>query len=174
MDAAHGSELVCSYPACRNSGVRFLFCTYCDAAISRRGFKTKHVHDDLQRSEAEGGGRDHIIMPSFVDKKRKESFRNHSRDSLGDSSQEEDSSLEGGVADGSTKVLNVGVQNAHKKQKGSGESLRMKELKRDWTRLLTESRDHVNGPDAEGKRALWLQKVESIYDEYSNLRKFDL
>jgi hypothetical protein len=47
-DAAHGSNLVCSYPSCRNSGVRFLYCKYCDAAISRRGFKIKHSHPELQ------------------------------------------------------------------------------------------------------------------------------
>ena len=62
----------------------------------------------------------------------------------------------------------------HKKRSAKKkESLRIEELKRDWTRLLEESRDHRDAPDAESKRADWLQKVESIYDEYSTLSTLD-
>jgi hypothetical protein len=43
-DTAHGTELVCSFPQCRNGGVKFLFCKFCNDAIARRSFRTQHLH----------------------------------------------------------------------------------------------------------------------------------
>jgi len=47
----HGTELICSYPSCRNGGVKFLYCLYCDAPVSRRTFKTQHAHQDQQKEK---------------------------------------------------------------------------------------------------------------------------
>jgi hypothetical protein len=52
----HGLELVCSYPSCRNKGIKFKYCFFCDDAISKRCFRPGHNHDDRlleQRQEAD-------------------------------------------------------------------------------------------------------------------------
>jgi len=47
--ALHGLELVCSFPKCRNNGVKFLYCYYCGDAVSKRCFRSGHSHEDLVR-----------------------------------------------------------------------------------------------------------------------------
>lgn len=95
---------------------------------------------------------------SEAKKKRKKSMM-----TVETSSQASTSSLEDGDGEGDKGTKTV------KKQK-KGESLRMKELKKDWTKLLDESRDHAgDSSDAEGKRKEWLAKCETIYDEYVTL-----
>lgn len=174
-ETPHGGELVCSYPACRNSGVRFLYCKYCDAAISRRGFKTKHVHQDLRNAEEGVSGHKPLSGLSQNDtKKRKYSFQPNN--TIPPDSESHDSSstteVQGEGADKSAEIKQWETDGQSKKPK-SAESLRMNELKRDWTRLLEESRDHCTSSDPDSKRAEWLRKVESIYDEYSTLGKLD-
>jgi hypothetical protein len=161
-DAPHGSELVCSYPSCRNSGVRFLYCKFCDAAISRRGFKSKHVHDDLRRASMKGTA----VFSSGSAKKRVRDDDDDEEEEPDDSSQDLSSDIES-----DEKGLTCGSEKKHFKKKR--DSLRMEELKRHWTRLLEECRDHCNTPNAKSKRAEWLQMVESIYDEFSSLGKLD-
>ncbi|KAG7348326.1 HSF-type DNA-binding protein [Nitzschia inconspicua] len=50
----HGMDLVCSYPACRNGGIKFLYCKYCDDVIAKRTFRVQHLHEDLVKEEAGG------------------------------------------------------------------------------------------------------------------------
>lgn len=45
-DVKHGDELVCSFPECRNSGVKFCFCTYCNIPVAKRNFRIRHNHCD--------------------------------------------------------------------------------------------------------------------------------
>lgn len=42
----HGAPLVCSFPACRDKGVKFLYCAYCKDACAKRQFRERHKHDD--------------------------------------------------------------------------------------------------------------------------------
>ena len=44
-DLEHGTELVCSYSACRNNGVKFCFCAYCQTPVAKRNFRKRHMHD---------------------------------------------------------------------------------------------------------------------------------
>ena len=43
----HGDGLVCSFPQCRNSGIKFRYCRFCDDAIARRNFK-RHQHSNQE------------------------------------------------------------------------------------------------------------------------------
>ncbi|CAJ1892191.1 unnamed protein product [Cylindrotheca closterium] len=43
-DAKHGEDLVCSYFACRNGGVKFRYCAYCMAPVAKRNFCRRHDH----------------------------------------------------------------------------------------------------------------------------------
>eukprot|EP00339_Tiarina_fusa_P000556 CAMPEP_0117014864 /NCGR_PEP_ID=MMETSP0472-20121206/11981_1 /TAXON_ID=693140 ORGANISM="Tiarina fusus, Strain LIS" /NCGR_SAMPLE_ID=MMETSP0472 /ASSEMBLY_ACC=CAM_ASM_000603 /LENGTH=953 /DNA_ID=CAMNT_0004718533 /DNA_START=69 /DNA_END=2930 /DNA_ORIENTATION=+ len=43
-DIKHGTELVCSYFACRNAGIKFRYCTYCKLPVAKRNFCKRHKH----------------------------------------------------------------------------------------------------------------------------------
>jgi hypothetical protein len=43
----HGDELVCSYSACRDAGVKFCFCTHCRIPVAKRNFRIRHNHCDF-------------------------------------------------------------------------------------------------------------------------------
>ena len=36
---------MCSFPACRNQGTKFLFCAVCGVPVSRRNFRNRHHHE---------------------------------------------------------------------------------------------------------------------------------
>ncbi|KAL3910440.1 MAG: hypothetical protein SGARI_002124, partial [Bacillariaceae sp.] len=40
----HGDPLICSYPECRNRGVKFLYCTFCKDPVAKRNFRNRHNH----------------------------------------------------------------------------------------------------------------------------------
>mmetsp|Transcript_28944 Transcript_28944/g.33309 ORF Transcript_28944/g.33309 Transcript_28944/m.33309 type:complete len:475 (+) Transcript_28944:125-1549(+) len=42
----HGEELICSFPVCRNSGVKFRFCTHCNIPVAKRNFRKTHLHNN--------------------------------------------------------------------------------------------------------------------------------
>lgn len=52
----HGDELVCSYPACRQAGVKFRYCLHCEVPVAKRNFRNRHRHcapEDLESEESE-------------------------------------------------------------------------------------------------------------------------
>jgi len=61
-DAKHGENLVCSYYACRNGGIKFRYCAYCMAPVAKRNFSRRHDHgmsknktaSSVQEEEDEG------------------------------------------------------------------------------------------------------------------------
>ena len=40
----HGDELMCSYPACRQAGVKFRYCLHCRVPVAKRNFRNRHRH----------------------------------------------------------------------------------------------------------------------------------
>jgi hypothetical protein len=40
----HGDELVCSFPACRQAGVKFRYCVDCKVPVAKRNFRNRHRH----------------------------------------------------------------------------------------------------------------------------------
>lgn len=44
----HGRELVCSFPGCRDGGVKFCYCNYCRVPVARRNFRLRHHHVDAK------------------------------------------------------------------------------------------------------------------------------
>jgi hypothetical protein len=49
----HGDSLTCSYPACRDSGIKFSFCVHCNIPVARRCFRMRHHHHS-EDNEAAG------------------------------------------------------------------------------------------------------------------------
>lgn len=62
----HGEELICSYFACRNTGVKFRYCSHCKVPVAKRNFRKRHKHgdgqggkgDDESASDEDEGGSD--------------------------------------------------------------------------------------------------------------------
>ncbi|CAB9503972.1 expressed unknown protein [Seminavis robusta] len=48
----HGEELICSYFACRNAGVKFRYCSHCKVPVAKRNFRKRHRHGDTDKSKA--------------------------------------------------------------------------------------------------------------------------
>ena len=44
---SHGEELVCSYAACRDAGVKFCYCSKCQTPVAKRNFRVRHNHCDF-------------------------------------------------------------------------------------------------------------------------------
>ena len=42
----HGAELTCSHLVCRQNGVKFRYCAYCEKAVAKRNFRKRHSHTD--------------------------------------------------------------------------------------------------------------------------------
>lgn len=40
----HGEELICSYFACRNAGIKFRYCSHCKVPVAKRNFRKRHKH----------------------------------------------------------------------------------------------------------------------------------
>lgn len=40
----HGEELICSYFACRNAGIKFRYCSQCKVPVAKRNFRKRHKH----------------------------------------------------------------------------------------------------------------------------------
>jgi hypothetical protein len=43
-DVKHGENLQCSFPQCRNEGVKFCYCLICGIPVAKRNFRQRHEH----------------------------------------------------------------------------------------------------------------------------------
>jgi hypothetical protein len=59
----HGEELICSYFACRNAGIKFRYCSHCKVPVAKRNFRKRHKHggEDIAMGADDSGGEDDII-----------------------------------------------------------------------------------------------------------------
>jgi hypothetical protein len=53
-DVVHGQDLVCSFPVCRDTGVKFRFCLHCRIPVAKRNFRLRHNH--LEAKPSGNGG----------------------------------------------------------------------------------------------------------------------
>mmetsp|Transcript_4042 Transcript_4042/g.6312 ORF Transcript_4042/g.6312 Transcript_4042/m.6312 type:complete len:666 (+) Transcript_4042:42-2039(+) len=49
----HGEELICSYFACRNAGIKFRYCTHCKVPVAKRNFRKRHKHGKTTSVDAD-------------------------------------------------------------------------------------------------------------------------
>eukprot|EP00977_Amphora_coffeiformis_P022314 scaffold10819_cov130-Amphora_coffeaeformis.AAC.1 len=54
----HGEELICSYFACRNAGIKFRYCSHCKVPVAKRNFRKRHKHggEDIPRGAGDDSG----------------------------------------------------------------------------------------------------------------------
>jgi hypothetical protein len=54
-NAQHGEELMCSYHACRITGIKFRYCAYCNVPVAKRNFGRRHQHGEVPDGESQSG-----------------------------------------------------------------------------------------------------------------------
>ena len=65
----HGDELMCSYPACRQAGVKFRYCLQCRVPVAKRNFRNRHRHgvpgeeDEWEDEESEEETNQDVCRP---------------------------------------------------------------------------------------------------------------
>jgi hypothetical protein len=54
----HGEELICSYFACRNAGIKFRYCSHCKVPVAKRNFRKRHKHggEDIPKGTGDDSG----------------------------------------------------------------------------------------------------------------------
>lgn len=54
----HGEELICSYFACRNAGIKFRYCSHCKVPVAKRNFRKRHKHggEDIAKGVGDDSG----------------------------------------------------------------------------------------------------------------------
>lgn len=143
----HGSDLICSHQFCREQGVKFQFCAYCQCPVAKRNFRNRHLHiDDAYPN---------IGPPAAVMKKR---------DICQPISQGEQKKLklEPGIITTDPPLLTQ--QPRQESNDGDNEDSSSEESEdkigreRQWTQLLH------NRPPGSDERALelWIQKVMEV------------
>jgi len=76
----HGEELICSYFACRNAGIKFRYCSQCKVPVAKRNFRKRHKHggDPVAggKGDESGGEEDNVAVkkgiPSQITASREE------------------------------------------------------------------------------------------------------
>lgn len=72
----HGEELICSYFACRNAGIKFRYCSQCKVPVAKRNFRKRHKHGGEPVAGGKGddsvGEENKKGIPSQITASRKE------------------------------------------------------------------------------------------------------
>jgi hypothetical protein len=86
----HGEELICSYFACRNAGIKFRYCSHCKVPVAKRNFRKRHKHggeivddkdDDSGDDETQNKGIPYQITASREEEVDEDGISSQSADS---------------------------------------------------------------------------------------------
>ncbi|KAL3912160.1 MAG: hypothetical protein SGILL_006993, partial [Bacillariaceae sp.] len=154
-DTAHGTDLVCSFPQCRNGGVKFLYCAYCKDAIARRSFRSQHLHtgeclpvkNDKKRP----------AVPSDSDEQQAQKKRKVRLESA--AIGENDSSGAGST----TAAAAVSRDNSDSDSRNKAEKPLAELMKKSWEDLLQQRVEHTS----EAEVSSWLMKVLALSNQYA-------
>lgn len=104
----HGEELICSYFACRNAGIKFRYCSHCKVPVAKRNFRKRHKHGgEIIGDKGDDSGDDETPkkgIPSQITASRDEE-----EDEDGISSQSADSTNHGGIESKQAPVPKVAL-----------------------------------------------------------------
>jgi hypothetical protein len=48
----HGGDMLCSFSACRNEGIKFCYCSHCGIPVAKRNFWQRHGHESQTKKQA--------------------------------------------------------------------------------------------------------------------------
>ena len=150
----HGAGLVCSFPACRNVGIRFRYCKFCNDAIARRSFKEHQAshYANLDSNEC------HVDEPD-----RKISSKPARSANLAvASSRFREETLRSALVSSPQKRREISHEQHHSRQQD--EVLPSAKRQRAWDSLL------IQRPSKQNEEALkvWLEKVVVVSDMQSS------
>jgi hypothetical protein len=93
----HGEELICSYFACRNAGIKFRYCSHCKVPVAKRNFRKRHKHggEDIPKGTGDDSGDEvEVVVQKKGIPTQITANREASNDADGISSQSADSTKE--------------------------------------------------------------------------------
>eukprot|EP00980_Cylindrotheca_fusiformis_P029646 scaffold23645_cov284-Cylindrotheca_fusiformis.AAC.1 len=165
-DAKHGEDLVCSYFACRNGGVKFRYCAHCMAPVAKRNFCRRHDHgmskmdgeanedDEVSMDHSEGSGQKG--SEGIVKKEPKESSTEKRKKDTKDKDASQ-ASLDLLTSTATSKFLD---SNKKKRKKASEESKPNEEGKESGEEMDVEA-ESTNGAPIEGEGSQGLANISS-------------
>mmetsp|Transcript_40742 Transcript_40742/g.117003 ORF Transcript_40742/g.117003 Transcript_40742/m.117003 type:complete len:513 (-) Transcript_40742:361-1899(-) len=170
-DIQHGDGLICSFPECRNRGVKFLYCAYCKDPVAKRNFRNRHTHEEEEKKKKkEEAANAKKAPPSSTAKKVVVAKKPHEI-SEGTGSSNTGSSKTTSISDPTAQMKKHHRQKDSKKRSAStslsdSDESRKKlarmdnERKDTWAMLLAE-RPSTDQSDA---MSAWLMKVMAVSD----------
>ena len=86
----HGEELICSYFACRNAGIKFRYCSHCKVPVAKRNFRKRHKHGGFRMVGYDSGDEEevHQGIPSQITASRGEAATDGISSQSADSNQD--------------------------------------------------------------------------------------
>lgn len=175
-------ELVCSFPACRNGGVKFIYCGYCKDAIARRNFRTSHTHKDScieAQSRLMESSTSIPVTALPTNREEVEPSTKHPKKRMKQSKPSDDDSSgvlpsAASASSGTAKVATESPSSGMDKQNAGSMSRkprydvsRVEELKAQWIQLLEDRRKMKSNNDDD--ETTWLNRVMAVSNEFVDL-----
>jgi hypothetical protein len=157
---------VCSFAECRNAGVKFRYCRFCQDAVARRNFKHHHHKDDLDEEQT---ATKRISSTAVVPMVEQSKVAAADEDSSSSAAEENDHGLSCSLAYSSTAS---GPPEIAGRASSIEEDVHVQDLRQPadlrpsrkrikaWTALLTQRPRSNEGC----KMAKWLEKVRAVSD----------
>ena len=179
---------MCSFPACRDRGVKFLFCAYCHGPVAKRNFRSRHSHKEQQEEQsntsakaaAANGSRPfhrQTLPKTYDNENRKQTEASvKNRISSSSSHQTSESASPSGSSANAPHELNNGKRNrddshsSTEKSSGSDDPPTSNAGSEDsreaiWASLL-KKRPRTDTGD---EMSAWLMKVMAVSDDQKSL-----
>lgn len=170
-DVKHGDGLICSFPACRNRGVKFLYCQYCKDPVAKRNFRSRHNHAEEKAEEDQPKKAPNDSAPASAGDKAKRqepqpaTLRNVVADVTSSSSQH--ASETSTAASNSTQNEKAGVKRSLDEMNSEHDEMIKRKLSKIaperqvvWGTLLAERPKS----DDELEMSAWLMRVMAVSD----------
>eukprot|EP00429_Kryptoperidinium_foliaceum_P088989 CAMPEP_0176198616 /NCGR_PEP_ID=MMETSP0121_2-20121125/8143_1 /TAXON_ID=160619 /ORGANISM="Kryptoperidinium foliaceum, Strain CCMP 1326" /LENGTH=575 /DNA_ID=CAMNT_0017537469 /DNA_START=36 /DNA_END=1764 /DNA_ORIENTATION=+ len=161
----HGDGLICSFPQCRNRGVKFLYCAYCKDPVAKRNFRDRHTHNDQAASKKVNKQTNNTPQPQSVAKSTTKNKATH------EVSEGTGSNTGSGSSSG---ILAVAPKHHHNKKRSAvnmtntssddasrSKLARMDDERKDAWILLLGERPNTDQSD---DMSAWLMKVMAVSD----------
>ncbi|KAL3910565.1 MAG: hypothetical protein SGARI_002062 [Bacillariaceae sp.] len=166
----HGMDLVCSFPTCRNGGIKFLWCKYCDDVIAKRTFKASHLHKDLVDAAIGNGAavdapHDSKNNASSDSSREMPPKKRHKKDSVGQAD------IGAGAANiheiANEESSDSGSSSENAVEPTGEDAKRLEEMRTKWDALLDERQEMDSKDDISN----WLDRVVETSEQFKKVSR---
>lgn len=174
----HGEELICSYFACRNAGIKFRYCSFCKVPVAKRNFRKRHKHggqdiprggDEEEAAPVKKGIPAHIMASQNVDGDA-DAISSQSADS--NPQQKSDIGVRRGLVQWSMRTLEENAKKPEAAEAPADEEPSSKislDRKERWAALLGKRPATKDGDSM----SAWLMEVLAVSDLDTPLKSED-